>query len=44
MSAVLITGATGLLGTEITSSLLRERDETIYVLVRAETMKPQFTG
>ncbi len=36
MSAVLITGATGLLGTEITSSLLKERDETIYVLVRAE--------
>ncbi len=36
MSAVLITGATGLLGTEITSSLLRECDETIYVLVRAE--------
>lgn len=31
-----VTGATGFLGTEVVSSLLRSTDEIIYVLVRAE--------
>ena len=34
--AVFVTGATGFLGTEVVSSLLRSTDEIIYVLVRAE--------
>lgn len=32
---VLLTGATGFLGTEITAELLRTTDATVYVLVRA---------
>lgn len=34
--AVFLTGATGFLGTEVVSSLLRRTGETIYVLVRGE--------
>ncbi len=34
--AILITGGTGFLGTEIISDLVRETNETIYVLIRAE--------
>lgn len=33
--AILLTGGTGFLGTEIAAKLIRQTEQTIYVLVRA---------